>query len=191
MIGKILPAAIALALAAAAPAAAQEAYKTSGFVLGAYLTGAGVTVEDSDEADSGAGLTLRLGYGFGDRLAVYAAGTGSSMEDGDYNMGHFDLGLRYLLSTARLRPYAQGAISGRALVIPFLGTDLEARGSGVTFGGGLEYSFGRTAALDVGLDYTVGKYTEGRVSGEPWEDLGNESFSSNSARFNVGVVWRP
>jgi hypothetical protein len=113
------------------------------------------------------------------------------MEDGDYTMGHFDLGVRYLLSTARFRPYVEGAFSGRAVSIDVFGETLEIRGAGPTVGGGLEYSFGRAAALDVGLAYTFGKYTEGRLGGGSWEDLGNESIKGTSARFNIGVVWRP
>ena len=189
MIGKTLSAALALALVAA-PAAAQE-YPTSGFVLGAYVTGTGITVEDGDEADSGRGLTLRLGYGFGNRFSAYVAGTGSSMEQGDYIAGHFDLGARYLLSTARLRPYVEGALSGQALSIPVQGVDFETRGAGLTAAGGLEYSFSRKAALDVGLGWTFGEYNEGRIDGGEWVDLEEESFSSTSARLSIGIVWRP
>jgi hypothetical protein len=190
MIGKTLTAALVAAVVAV-PAAAQQQYKTSGFQLGAALAGTGIQVEDADEAESGAGLSLRLGYGFTDRVSVFAQGTGASMEDGDYDLGHFDLGVRYLFSTARLRPYVEGGVGARAVQMEIGGTDVEVAGGALTLGGGLEYSFGRTAGLDVGLDYTFGEFNQGRLDGGDWEDLESESFSATSARFNVGIVWRP
>lgn len=190
MIGKTLTAALVAAVVAV-PAAAQQQYKTAGFQLGAALNGTGLQVEDADEAESGGGLSLRLGYGFTPRVSVFAQGTGATMEDGDYSLGHFDLGVRYLFSTARLRPFVQGAVGGRAAQMELGGTDVELGGAALTLGGGLEYAFGRTAGLDVGLDYSFGKFDQARVDGGAWEDMGSESFSATSARFNVGVVWRP
>jgi hypothetical protein len=39
-----------------------------------------------------------LGYGFGSRFSIFLAGTGSSMDSGDYKLAHADFGGRYLLS---------------------------------------------------------------------------------------------
>jgi opacity protein-like surface antigen len=178
----------------ATPASAQPfqtpAYKTSGFQLGAYLSGVGASYEESNETDSGGGLTFRLGYGFG-KFALYAAGTGASMESGDYTLAHVDLGARYLFTDSRLRPYLQAALTGRASEIGFLGNSIEVRGAGPTLGAGLEYGLGRSAALDLGLNYTFGKYTEARLNNGPWEDLGSEGTQSSTARVDLGVIWRP
>lgn len=196
MRNRALTIAAAALLAASAHAQAQDdfagsQYKTSGVQIGAYLNGTSATYEQGDETDSGVGLTLRLGYGFGNRLSVFFAATGSSMDSGDYTLAHADFGARYLFADARLRPYVQGAFSGRALRFDFAGETLEARGAAPTVGAGLEYGLGRSAALDVGLNYTFGNYNEGRLSGGSWEDLGEDRIESGSARVDVGVVWRP
>lgn len=181
------------ATVSAAPVLAQEPtlYKTSGVQLGAYLSGTGATYDGSDETDSGSGLTLRLGYGFNERISIYAAGTGASMEQGDYTLGHFDVGARFLVSQARLRPYLQAAYTGRAASIDIGGETLDIRGAGPSIGGGIEYAFGRAAALDVGLNYSLGSYSEGRLGGGEWEDFGSEDLSSTSARVDIGLIWRP
>ncbi|HSL70952.1 MAG TPA: hypothetical protein VK864_11970, partial [Longimicrobiales bacterium] len=62
--------AVMLAAAAAgmavSPVAAQRS-TTRGFMLGAHLQGASLTVQDGDP-DSGGGLGLRAGYGFSRRF---------------------------------------------------------------------------------------------------------------------------
>jgi opacity protein-like surface antigen len=189
-------AAVACSLLAWSPADAQSPFegpehRTSGFVLGAYLNGTAASFEGEEQMDSGGGLTLRLGYGPSSALSVFLAGTGASMESGDYTMAHVDLGARYLLRTARLRPYVEGGVSAQNMKADLFGYTVEVRGGGPTLGGGLEYSFGRSAALDVGMSYTFGRFTRGRVVGEPWEKLEGESFSATSARFDIGMVWRP
>jgi hypothetical protein len=186
----------ACALLAWSPAEAQTPlegpeHSTAGFALGAYLNGTAASFEGGDGTESGGGLTLRLGYGFGSAFSVFVAGTGASMESGDYTLAHLDLGARYLLRTARLRPYVEGAVSAQNLRADLYGHTLEVRGGGPSVGGGLEYSFGRSAALDVGMRYTSGRFIKGRLVGEPWERLEGESFDATSARFDIGMVWRP
>jgi opacity protein-like surface antigen len=184
--------ALLMSFLTAAPSSAQviPQYNTSGIQLGAYLTGIGASYEGGDETDSGGGLTFRIGYGFS-RFSIFAAATGASMDSGDYTLAHFDVGGRVLLADARLRPYLQAAFTGRAAEIDVLGENLQIRGAGPSVGGGLEYAFSRTAALDVGLHYTFGKYSEGRLNNGSWEDLGAEGMKSSTARFDVGVIWRP
>ncbi len=171
--------------------AVAGSYNNSGLQLGAYLNGTGATYEDVDETDSGSGFTVRVGYGFGNRVSLFLAGTGSSMESGDYTMGHADLGARYLFSEARLRPYMQAAISGRAAIVDLGSETLEMRGVGPSLGAGLEFGITRSAAIDLGLNYTLGRYTEARFRGNSWEDLGNDGMKSSSARVDLGLIWRP
>jgi hypothetical protein len=193
-IGTTRAAAAALLLVVAAPAlaAAQDGTeRTAGFQLAAYVSGTGAMYEGADEADSGAGLTVRLGYGFTGRIAAYASASGASMESGDYTLAHADLGARFLLTDRRLRPYVQAALSGRAASIRIFDEVFEMRGVGPTVGGGFEYGVGRSAALDVGMSYTFGKFTETRFGGGPWEKIGSDAPGSSTVRLDVGMMWRP
>jgi hypothetical protein len=42
----------------------------------------------------------------------------------------------------------------------------------------------------VGLVYTGGDYTEGKITKDPWTDLGSGRFGGRSLRFTVGVTAR-
>ena len=84
--------------------------KVEGLTIGVYLNGTALQVEDSEDVESGGGLSLRLGYGLNDNAMIYVAGTGAAVEHADfddtYTLGHFDLGGRYLFggSVARRVP---------------------------------------------------------------------------------------
>lgn len=170
---------------------------TTGFTMGISLNGSSLSVEDDDEVESGGGLSLRAGYGISNSLQLYATGTGASIQHADfddtYQLGHFDLGARYLFGSAyrAARPYVNAAVSGRAARTEFGTETVDLRGTGFTFGGGLEYFLNRSVALEGGLDATFGDFSEGRVGDGDWQDLGAESFSATSARFNLGLAWHP
>jgi opacity protein-like surface antigen len=172
---------------------------TAGFNLGLFLNGSAAQVEDADETDSGAGLSLHAGYGFTPNVGVFARLSAAAIqaegfEDDQYALAHFDLGLRYSFgSTASpVRPYLSGAVSGRAASFD-LGSEgmLDVRGSGFTAGGGLEYFVQPNLAIEGGLSFSFGEFNEGRLDGSEWVDLDDEALDMNTTRFDLGVSWHP
>jgi hypothetical protein len=66
---------------------------------------------------------------------------------------------------------------------------IESRGAGVSLGGGVRYFFSPKLALDSGLRFTFGEFSEGRVGNGSWNDMGEYATSSTTTRFNVGVSY--
>ncbi|HEY0037556.1 MAG TPA: outer membrane beta-barrel protein [Longimicrobium sp.] len=175
-------------------APAQQRFTTSGFQFTVGLTGAQSTIEEGESATTGIGISLHAGYGITRRLSLFAGGTGTTMESGKYALAHVDLGGRFLLSEAQLRPYLQAGWTGRLAreEIPehFDDEVIQIRGAGPSVGAGVEYGVSPEAAVDVGLVYTGGDYTEGKITKDPWTDLGSDAFGARSLRFTVGVTAR-
>lgn len=172
----------------------QQRFTTRGFQFTVGLTGARSTIEQGESATAGIGISLHGGYGFTRRLSLFAGGTGTTMESGKYALAHVDLGSRFLLSEAQLRPYVQAGWTGRLAreEIPehFDDRVVQIRGFGPSVGAGVEYGVSPEAAVDVGLVYTGGDYTEGKITKDPWTDLGSDRFGGRSLRFTVGVTAR-
>lgn len=172
------------------------AYKTDGLLLGLAANGTSIGGDDFEDAEAGAGLSLRLGYGFTPAIGIFLQATGANIQIADgggdsYALVHGDIGARFnVLPGRRINPFVEGAIGGRQFTyqVPELG-DLELRGAAYTLGGGAEIFLAQTVAVEIGLDYSVGDFNEGRLGGE-WEDLGGD-ISANSARFNLGLNWHP
>jgi opacity protein-like surface antigen len=198
----VLATALAGTLTSTAAAQMDEpvlASKTAGFNLGLFLNGSAAQVEDADEADSGAGISLHAGYGFTPSVSVFARLSAASIQaegfaEDQYALAHFDLGLRYSFgSTAsQLRPFLSGAVSGRAASFD-LGSEgtLDVRGSGFTGGGGLEYFVRPNLAIEGGLSFSFGEFDEGRLDGSEWVDLEDEALEMNTTRLDLGVSWHP
>jgi hypothetical protein len=194
----------ALALAAvlagtlSTPALAQQS-NTAGLNLGLFLNGTAAQVEDSDENDTGGGVSLHLGYGFSQSFQLFARAAASAIEsegfaDDQFALAHFDVGGRFSFgSTATaVRPYVQAAFSGRAASFD-LGSEgtLDVRGSGLSAGGGLEYFLSPSLAIEGGLSFTFGEFNEGRLDDGDWVDLEETAFEMNTTRFDVGISWHP
>lgn len=194
----------ALALAAvvagtlSTPAVAQQS-NTAGLNLGLFLNGTAAQVEDSDENDTGGGLSLHLGYGFSQSFQLFARASASAIEsegfeDDQFALAHFDVGGRFSFgSTAiALRPYVQAAFSGRAASFD-LGSEgqLDVRGSGLSAGGGLEYFVSPSLAIEGGLSFTFGEFNEGRLDEGEWLDLDDAAFEMNTTRVDLGISWHP
>lgn len=180
------------------PAVAQRS-NTAGFNLGLSLNGTAAQVEDSDENDTGGGLSLHLGYGFSQSFQLFAQASAASIEsegfeDDQFALAHFDVGGRFSFgnTSTPIRPYVQAAFSGRAASFD-LGADgtLDVRGSGLTAGGGLEYFVTPSLAIEGGLSFTFGEFNEGRLDDGDWVDLEDAAFEMNTTRFDVGVSWHP
>jgi opacity protein-like surface antigen len=191
----------------AAPAAAQTAVQSAapassskGFFLGGHLNGSSVTADDlSDDARSGGGAGLQLGWGFTPRLALFTELTVASLDDeegGTVGFGHFDIGVRYAFTgpTRRFVPSIEAAITGRALAQDDsdLGDgqtgDVSLTGAGFTIGGGVQYYVRPTLALGAAIKWTGGKFTTAEVDDVEIEDL---DIDATSARFNIGITWYP
>ena len=145
--------------------------KVEGLTIGVYLNGTALQVEDSEDVESGGGLSLRLGYGLNDNAMIYVAGTGAAVEHADfddtYTLGHFDLGGRYLFggSGSPARPFVEAALSGRAATIDDGYDSLDVGGAGATLGGGIEYFASRNLAFEAALEFMYGTFSQGRLNG--------------------------
>ena len=104
-----------------------------------------------------------------------------------YSMSHADLGLRFSLndSTSATVPYIEGAYSARALYQEISGDEIEVTGSAATFGGEIQHFFNRRIALDAGLLFLYGTFTNAKVNGESFSESGSDSIWSS--RFNLGL----
>ena len=172
----------------------QQRFTTRGFQFTVGLTGARSTIEQGDSSAAGIGASVHGGYGFTRRLSLFAGVTGTTEVSGEYALAHVDLGGRLLLSEAKLRPYLLGAWTMRQSreVIPehFDDEIVQIRGFGPSVGAGVEFGVSPEAAVDVGLVYTGGDYTERKITKDPWTDLGSDRFGGGSLRFTVGVTGR-
>lgn len=163
----------------------------TGFHLAGYLSGAGIVYEDGDEAESGGGGALALGWGVSRAVTLYLEGAGARVQmtdlDDTYTLAHFDVGARihFRGPEAQALPYLTVGYSGRAASLDLYGDPFTISGAGPSFGGGVLVFFSPSAALDLGLKWTVGTFTEAEYQGES-ADI---DVSATSARFNVGLAW--
>lgn len=185
----------------AGPIGAQES-TTRGFNIGLHAQGSSLQVQDGDRSNAGGGGIL-LGYGFNRRFQLFLQLDGAEFDvqntdvDGDWTMGHADVGVRYHFANS-LRswvPYVQAAFSGRAVTVSN-GTlnqvaqseDISILGGAFTAGGGIMLFFKETWAADIQLAWSGGKFTEVEVGNVTTSGL---DLDAQSSRFNVGVSWWP
>lgn len=177
-----------------------ERSKTKGFMVGPHLQ-AGAIESEGMNTESGGGVGLVAAYGFSQHLALYTALDFASVESedptfpGDYGLTHFDLGLRINLRNQmkKTRPYINVAVTGRAaggtveMIDPGSNAtvtgDYMYSGAGVTVGGGVAIFTSRKGAIDIGLVWTGGDFTDFEFEGEP---LSSASFQSTTTRFTIG-----
>ncbi len=180
------------------PAAASAQAGREGLSLSAHVYAAQLSVEvgGDESSDSGGGLGGEVAYGFTPRLAAFLALGGASMEPEDggdgYGLGTADLGLRFnLRPSSRLNPYLQAAVTGQvaSFDVPGTSADLEARGGGLTIGGGLLYDLSPSVSFDVALDLTGGRFTELAFDGESTDNF--DEIDSGIVRLGVGAVFKP
>ena len=123
--GSALTAIAAAVCVFATPGSAQES-TTRGFMVGAHVGLASVSIEGS-ERSSGDGGGLTIGYGLNRKFTIYGQFDGSSVDvrnqaddvAGTWALGHADLGLRFHFANS-LRswvPYLQAGISARVVTI--------------------------------------------------------------------------
>jgi len=163
----------------------------SGFHLGGFLNGSALQVDGQDVTESGPGAGLAVGYGFNRTLTLCLGAVGANVEMADladtYALAHVDLGIRlnFRGPQAQALPYVTLAYSGRAAAIDLYGDPFTITGAGPTLGGGVAIFLRRSTAVDIGLSWTAGSFTQAEYQGlKETIDLG-----AKSARFDVGVSW--
>ena len=190
-----------LMVAQVSPLAGQKS-TTRGLNLGIHLQAASLSVQDGD-ADGGGGLGLRVGYGINRIVTLYFEADGVAVESegseeirGTWGLAHADFGARFHFANT-LRswvPYLDVAIGGRVASVEDVEVngqdfgDISFSGGAFSFGGGIYAYFNQTLALDVGLKFSGGEFTQ--------VDLGNVSVNdldieASSTRFKIGIVWWP
>jgi hypothetical protein len=65
---------------------------------------------------------------------------------------------------------------------------LDIYGNGVSIGGGFQYFFSPGFALNTGLDWTFGTFSDVEFSGRSTDDL---DLKATTARLNLGLMWYP
>ena len=193
-----LAAAVLFASTASAQATARPRASTSKFFVGLGLNGSAIKFENATEGENGSGATLQLGYGFTPKFAMFFEGTGAALNtDEPMALGHFDVGARYHFTnpSRAFVPFLEVALTGRAMMqenVSFDGgttvNDFALAGGGFSFGGGLLYFMNPKWALNTGLKWTAGRFTDAKYGNVTM--TGFES-DATTARFNVGVTWFP
>jgi hypothetical protein len=173
---------------------AVERSRSTGFYLGLGLEGNGLVPNESGSmSESGGGLGLVLGYGFGKRFSLYAEMSGATMEyadgSGSYALAHADLGTRvhFRAGPNVVVPFLQVGLSGRTMAVDFNDFSGSGSGGGISLGGGLNAHLSPSAAFSATMTWTVGKFD--RWAGN-WSDPGY-SMDATSARLHLGMVWFP
>jgi hypothetical protein len=176
---------------------------TSNLMLGLSLNGSAVRGDDlNSSTESGAGLAAQLGWGFTKNFALVLDASAARIETvgGNFDLAHVDIGGRwhFVSSSHGFVPFLEVGYSGRAAMEndvlmydedgnPFTG-DLSILGSGVSFGGGLQYFLGQKWALGGAFKWTAGEFTQVKIDNVTIDGLG---IDATSARFNMGVTWFP
>lgn len=195
--------AAALATFCATEVAAQSS-TTRGFLVGAHFGGAALKPQNNDRANAGGG-GVRIGYGVNRSLTLFFQGDGASFDVegeiddliGTWAMAHADLGARFNFANSLRRwvPYLQGSVTARVVNVtdipagnPYSGQEVSFSGAAVTFGGGVMFYTSGSFAIDAGLLFSGGKFTEITAGNTTVSGLDIEAQSS---RFNLGVSWWP
>lgn len=202
MIRTIVAAALAGAVLQAGALRAQESDNT-GFMLGLHRTGMGLDgVGEERFEEEGGGVGLTAGYGFNDRFALYATVDAGLIDydpenpaarDEDYEVVTVDLGARMSFGNEfrRLRPFINAAVSAvmTSEEDEELGGTATTSGGGLTVGGGMQYFFRHRWALLLGLQATMGAFTETEAGDEL--QLFTRGVAYSHYRAQLGLTWHP
>lgn len=176
---------------------------TTNLMLGLSLNGSAVRADDlNSSTESGAGLAAQIGWGFTKNFALVFDASAARIETvgGDFDLAHVDIGGRWHFVSAShgFVPFLEVGYSGRAAMEndvlmsdgagnTFTG-DLSIIGSGISFGGGLQYFVGQKWALGGTFKWTAGEFTQVKIDDLTIDGLG---IDATSARFNMGLTWFP
>jgi hypothetical protein len=180
---------------------AQES-DNAGLMLGLHAVPMGIDgVGEETFEETGMGLGFTLGWGFNDRIALYGTVDAGYIEydpdnpaavGEDYESVTVDIGARVTLGNEfmRMRPFINAALSG---VITTEDGDadgeVETAGGGLTVGGGFQYFYLPRWAFLLGIQATMGAFTEQNVDGQT--QLFTEGVAFSHYRVQAGVTWHP
>ena len=181
-------------------ASAQSGPRTKGFHVALGLNATSSQLDEDDvgadtDAESGGGLYLTTGYNFTPRIGLFLGLTGARIDaknvGNDYNLGHADLGARFMLATGSIAPYLELALTGLNAQgeDDESGEDIELRGGGLTFGIGSNFFVSQRFAIDLGLRLTGGEFNTVKIG-----DLSisnDDGVGVGTARINLGVAFYP
>jgi len=199
-----LAVAVTLAILSGTEAAAQSS-TTRGFLLGAHLGAATFQPESGNRSNAG-GAGIVIGYGVNRSLTLFFQADGAEFDvdsqgddlTGTWSMAHADLGIRYHFANSLRRwvPYLQGSFTARAVnltdipeVSVFAGEEVRFTGGALTLGGGVMFYTSRSFAVDLGLLFGGGRFTDVTVGNTT--QTGLVDIDAQSTRLNIGVAWWP
>jgi hypothetical protein len=175
---------------------------TSRFFLGLSFNGSSIQFEEDDEIESGGGISALIGWGFTKNFALLLdlSGAAISTEIGDVGLGHAELAGRWHFAneSRALVPFLEVGFAGRAVVQddmlyyddfgnPYSG-DFSLSGTGVSFGGGLQYHITPSMAIGASLKWSVGDFTTVKLDNVSVDGL---EMGATTARLNLGFTWYP
>lgn len=171
-------------------------------MLGLSFDASSIRSDDlNSRTESGPGIAGLLGWGITKNiaLALDVSGAQISSVDGNYNLGHADIGARWhFVNRTAFVPFVDVGYAGRALMkrdvtlTDALGNTstgtLTYMGAGLSYGGGLQYFVTPGVAFGGSFKWTTGRFSEVRFENLTVQDL---QLDASSARFNMGFTWYP
>jgi hypothetical protein len=195
---------VAAIFAFAGPAGGQAARSnTAKFFAGLEIGGSSIDTDEFEGgSESGSGATIRIGYGFTTRFALYLEGSAATMggDDGDWTLGHGELGMRWhFASPSRaLIPFVDAGYTYRSIapddatLVDDEGNtvegDFELSGGGLSLGGGLLYFFNPRWSLSTSVKWSTGAFDTVRYNNVT---VSGFEFDATTTRFSIGVSWFP
>lgn len=171
-------------------------------MLGLAFDASSIRSDDlNSRTESGPGVAGMIGWGITKNIAIAldASGAQISSMDGNYNLGHADIGARWhFVNRTAFVPFVDVGYAGRALMkrdvtlTDNLGNTstgtLTYMGAGLSYGGGLNYFITPGVAFGGAFKWTTGRFSEVRFENLTVQDL---QLDASSARFNMGFTWFP
>lgn len=177
----------------ASNAQAQKS-NTKGFMGNLHYARTSLKGEGADKTDMGNGAGVRLGWGFSDKFTAFLGLSGARLDiadgGGDYGLGQGDLGLTFNFANSQraLVPYLEIALTSQAMASTSAAGDLAQAGTGFSFGGGINYYFSRSAALQIGLNLSSVSFEDAEIDNNKIPDSGG---SASGGKFMIGFNWYP
>lgn len=162
-------------------------YDNEGFFINGSILGAAWTIDDSDiDAESGAGIGLKLGYNFSTNFGLFASIDGASIDPGDgdnYSLGHFDLGVQGTFRTTadRFRPFIRASFLGMSA----LDGDFEINGAGFGLGAGALIFLSEKLALDINYTHGWVDFSEAKIESQSFDI----DETGSTGRFFIGLAY--
>jgi hypothetical protein len=176
---------------------------TEGFLFGLAFDAASIRSEalTTSSTESGPGVGATFGWGFTRNFALVLDASAARISglDGDFDLGHVDVGGRWhFVNRSALVPFVDVGYAGRAAtkqaatLSDGAGTTytgkLSIMGGGVSAGGGFQYFAMPGLALGGSFKWTSGKFTRVQFDKVTVDGL---NIDATSARFNMGFTWYP